>query len=231
MKKLDVPSSIYRLQLHEGFNFKKATAILPYLKKLGIDGLYCSPYYVAYSQHGYDITNPNKINPKIGTHEEFESFCAKLKELGMKNIIDVVPNHMGIKGGMNAWWQDVLEHGPQSRYASFFDIDWDSEKRALQNKVIFPILGEPYRKCLETGEIQLKLDAGGLSFHYFDYVLPLAPKTYALVLQDKAFATVLSKVMKFPTTPVKRETLTACLKQQVHEKVLSAKGLKARVKR
>lgn len=231
MKKLGVPSSIYRLQLHEGFNFRQATAILPYLKQLGIEGIYCSPYYVAYSQHGYDITNPNKINPKIGTEKEFEAFCAKLKELGMKNIIDVVPNHMGIKGGMNAWWQDVLEHGPQSRYAPFFDIEWNSEKRALQNKVIFPILGEPYRKCLERGQIRLTLENGGLSFRYFDYILPLAPKTYALVLHDKAFAAVFAQVKAFPTTPAKRKTLTARLKQQVHDTVHSAHGLKARVLR
>ena len=231
MNPVDVPSSIYRLQLHQGFNFKMATEMLPYLKKLGIDGVYCSPYYVAYSQHGYDITNPNKLNPLIGTKQDFEAFCRMLKELGMKNIIDVVPNHMGIKGGMNAWWQDVLEHGPQSRYANFFDIDWDSEKRALQNKVIFPILGDPYRKCLETGKIRLDFEEGALAFHYFDYVLPLAPKTYALVLQDKMFASVLAKVKRFPTTPAKREALTAQLKQQVHEKVLSAKGLKARVGR
>ena len=231
MAQLDVPASIYRLQLHQGFNFKMATEVLPYLKKLGVEGVYCSPYYVAYSQHGYDITDPNEINPKIGTRQDFEAFCAKLKELGMKNIIDVVPNHMGIKGGMNAWWQDVLEHGPRSRYAQFFDIDWDSEKRALQNKVIFPILGDPYRQCLETGEIRLKFEEGRLAFHYFDYVLPLAPKTYAYVLQDKAFAPVLTKVKKFPTTPSKREELTARLKQEIHKKVLSAKGLKGRVER
>ena len=231
MAQVDVPASIYRLQLHQGFNFKMATEVLPYLKKLGVEGIYCSPYYVAYSQHGYDITNPNGINPKIGTWQDFEAFCDKLKELGMKNIIDVVPNHMGIKGGMNAWWQDVLEHGPQSRYAQFFDIDWDSEKRALQNKVIFPILGDPYRQCLETGEIQLKFEEGRLVFHYFDYVLPLAPKTYAHVLQDKAFAPVLSRVKTFPKAPSKREELTARLKREIHDKVLSAKGLKGRVER
>ena len=231
MSRVEVPSSIYRLQLHKRFNFKQATQILPYLKALGMDGVYCSPYYVAYSQHGYDITNPNKLNPLIGTKEEFEAFCAKLKELKMKNIIDVVPNHMGIKGGMNQWWQDVLEQGPESRYARFFDIDWDSEKRALQNKVIFPILGDPYRECLEKGEIQLKYEDGALALHYCDYTLPLAPKTYSLVLQDKAFATLLAQLKRFPKTPVKREVLTQKLKTQIHDKVLTEKGLKARVNR
>lgn len=95
----NIPSSVYRLQLNADFPLKKAIDVLPYLKDLGIEGVYCSPFYKAYSAHGYDITDPNEINPSLGTREEYYRFCAEVKRLGLKQIVDVVPNHMGFKGG------------------------------------------------------------------------------------------------------------------------------------
>lgn len=179
----EIPSSLYRLQFNEDFTFKKALEILPYLKELGIEGVYCSPFYESVHAHGYDVTNPNALNPVIGTMAEFELFCLKLKKMGFSLIIDVVPNHMGIKKGKNAWWQDVLENGPYSEYASFFDINWSPEKRELQDKVLLPILGDTYGAVLENQEIRLHFHEGVFFFQFADFPLPVAPHTYPRILQ------------------------------------------------
>lgn len=184
--KCNFPTSVYRLQLSEAFTFKQATEVLPYLKSLGIEAIYCSPYYDAYSPHGYDITNPNALNPRLGTYADFMAFCETIKALKMKQLIDVVPNHMGIKGGKNAWWQDVLENGPYSEFAGFFDINWSPEKKELQDRVLLPILGVPYGKALEKQEIKLFYENGSFFFRYKDYPLPLAPPSYAKVLDSNA---------------------------------------------
>lgn len=179
-----VPASVYRLQLSSQFNFKKATQILPYLKELGIEGVYCSPYFKSYSEHGYDITDPNVLNPQLGTLGEYHRFCQELKRLEMFQIVDIVPNHMGTKGGQNHWWQDVLENGPYSEYASYFDVNWRPEKQELQDKVLLPILGQPYGKVLENGEIKLTYAEGNFTLHYADYPLPMAPHTLATILES-----------------------------------------------
>lgn len=133
------PSSVYRLQLNEKFPLKQATKLLPYLKKLGIDGVYCSPYFAAFSPHGYDIIDPNRINPLVATPKDYEAFCKALKKEGLYHLADIVPNHMGIRGE-NLWWQDVLLKGKKSKYAPFFDINWDHEK------ILIPLLDEPVEK-------------------------------------------------------------------------------------
>ncbi len=182
---LAVPATVYRLQLNEAFPIAKAIKILPYLKALGIEAVYCSPYFQSYSLHGYDITNPNQFNLKIGRPEEFDLFYRKLKELHMMHIIDVVPNHMGIKGGQNGWWQDLLENGHYSLYANFFDINWSPEKRQLQDKVLLPILGAPYGKALAKGEIHFSFQEGQFHLQYADSPLPIAPHTYAIILETE----------------------------------------------
>lgn len=128
----NVPSSIYHLQFGEDFTLKEATALLPYLAELGLEGIYCSPYFAASSVHGYDTIDPNRLNPKIATARQYKKFCKTLKKLGLYHIADVVPNHMGIKG--NLWWEDVLKKGQASEYADFFDIDWS------KGKIDIPIL-------------------------------------------------------------------------------------------
>ena len=138
-----VPSSIYRLQLTENFTLKEAAKLLPYLKEMGIDGVYCSPYFEAFSPHGYDVTNPNKINPALASEKQYNAFCRALKKYRLFHIADVVPNHMGIKGN-NEWFQDVLKKGPKSKYASFFDIDWSKDK------ILIPILGESYDEAIKN---------------------------------------------------------------------------------
>lgn len=130
-----IPSSLYRIQLTKTFTLKKATKLLPYLKSLGVEGVYCSPYFEAYSPHGYDVINPNKINPLLASEQEYDHFCQRIHALGLFHLADVVPNHMGIQGD-NVWWQDVLEKGQNSPYAKFFDLDWS------QGKILVPLLGE-----------------------------------------------------------------------------------------
>ncbi|MCP5470130.1 MAG: malto-oligosyltrehalose synthase [Chlamydiales bacterium] len=159
-------NSLYRFQINAQFTFDEAKKALSYLHELGFDGVYCSPFYAAGSDHGYDITDPNRLNPHVGN---FEAFCAELKKLGMQLVVDVVPNHMGFAKGQNKWWQDVLKHGPKSRYAHFFDIDWEPEKKELHGKVLLPILGKPYGEALDD----IKFKNGQL--FYFDFPLPLAP--------------------------------------------------------
>ncbi|NGX61442.1 MAG: Maltooligosyl trehalose synthase [Chlamydiae bacterium] len=178
-----VPSSVYRLQLNEEFPLKEAIKILPYLHKLGIDGVYLSPLFEAYSPHGYDVTDPNRLNPKIGTEKEYTRFCGELKKWGLKQILDVVPNHMGIKGGGNHYWQDVLENGPYSPYASFFDIEWECEKKELKNRVLYPILGSHYGKALESHEIVLHFSKGAFTLFYHDTPLPVSSDSYPILLK------------------------------------------------
>lgn len=108
-----IPRCTYRLQLGSSFGFRHATALVPYLSRLGISHVYCSPYLKARagSVHGYDVIDHNRLNPEIGSREDFEAFVAALRARGMGHILDIVPNHVGVLGTDNAWWNDVLENG------------------------------------------------------------------------------------------------------------------------
>src|SRR6185369_6680947 len=156
-----IPRATYRLQLHREFTFNDATAIVPYLAELGISHVYCSPYLRARpgSTHGYDIIDHNALNPEIGTAEDFDRFVGALKAHGLGQIIDVVPNHMGVMRGDNQWWLDVLENGRVSVYAEYFDIDWEPVNPALHGKVLLPVLGDHYGIVLDRGELRLELAA------------------------------------------------------------------------
>jgi (1->4)-alpha-D-glucan 1-alpha-D-glucosylmutase len=127
-----LPESTYRLQFHAGFTFRDATSIVPYLHALGITHCYASPYLKARpgSTHGYDIIDHSALNPEIGTPEDYEQWISSLHDHGMGQILDTVPNHMGVGTSDNPWWNDVLENGPAARFAPFFDIAWQSSPRA-----------------------------------------------------------------------------------------------------
>lgn len=170
------PSSSYRIQVNKEFPLAKVIKIIPYLYDLGIEAVYCSPLFEAFSS-SYDITNPNKLNPDLGTEEEFNLFCDTLKKHGMQHILDVVPNHMGIKGDKNKWWLDVLENGQGSSFAEFFDINWMPEKREMQGKILLPILKDPYGKALEKGDIKLAWKEG-FWIIYADFQMPLCKSSY-----------------------------------------------------
>jgi (1->4)-alpha-D-glucan 1-alpha-D-glucosylmutase len=177
------PISTYRLQFNAGFKFEDARQLLPYLHALGVTHCYASPILRARagSQHGYDITDHNSLNPEIGTWEEFTTFVHDLKALGMGLILDTVPNHMGVGHGTNPWWQDVLESGQASAYAGFFDIDWRPLKMELRGKVLLPVLGDSYGEELEGGHLEVKFEAGSFYVAYYDKRFPLDPHTYPMV--------------------------------------------------
>ncbi len=125
MATLRIPVSTYRLQFNQSFTFRDGANLIPYIHDLGITDCYASPYLKALpgSSHGYDMVDPTSLNPEIGNIDDYHSFVGALTAHGMGHILDIVPNHMGIANSSNPWWQDVLENGPSSRYADFFDID------------------------------------------------------------------------------------------------------------
>ncbi|MEO6872029.1 MAG: malto-oligosyltrehalose synthase, partial [Chthoniobacterales bacterium] len=182
---LRIPTSTYRLQFNRTFTFKQARAIVPYLHSLGISDCYASPYFQARAEslHGYDITDHNKLNNAIGSREEYEAWVAELHAHEMGQILDFVPNHLGIGESQNLWWADVLENGPSSPYARYFDIDWRSLKSDLRDKVLIPVLGDQFGRVLERGELQVQYDAGRFFLKYFEHEYPIAPGTYRHILQ------------------------------------------------
>lgn len=178
-----IPLSTYRLQFNSRFRFQDARKLIPYLWSLGISHCYASPILKARagSQHGYDIIDHNQLNPEIGTDAEFRQFVAELKNRDMGLMLDTVPNHMGVGYGNNPWWQDVLQNGRTSVYADFFDIDWEPLKPELRDKVLLPILGNPYGEDLESGNIKAFYEDGNFTIKYFDKVLPVDPQTIPLI--------------------------------------------------
>ena len=187
-----LPTATYRWQFHGGFRFADATALLPYLAALGISHCYASPYLKAHpgSRHGYDISDYNAINPEIGSEDERLRFVQALKTHGLGQVIDIVPNHMTVTDPNNRWWWDVLEYGKSSRYANYFDIDWNTPEREYQGKVVIPILGDQYGRVLESGEITLNYDrvSAALLIEYYEHRLPISPWSYASVLDRLAQA-------------------------------------------
>ena len=177
----------YRLQFNKGFTFRDATALVPYLARLGISHLYASPLTQARpgSTHGYDIVSHDRLNPEIGSEAEFEALVAALAAHGMGLIVDIVPNHMGVGGADNAWWLDVLEWGENSRYAAFFDINWDPVRDDLKGRVLLPVLGDQYGAVLEKGEIALRFDPGEGTFSawYHEHRFPISPLSYPRILR------------------------------------------------
>ncbi|MBZ9751013.1 malto-oligosyltrehalose synthase [Deinococcus sp. HMF7604] len=179
-----IPQATYRLQLHAGFDFAAARRVLPYLRRLGITDIYLSPIWTSTpgSPHGYDVTDHSQINPELGGLAGLRRLSARARELGLGLIVDFVPNHMGIQGGHNPYWEDVLRHGQASRYAHFFDISWHPLKRALDGKVLLPVLGDQYGRILERGELTLERSGGTFSLRYWERRLPLSPRSVALLL-------------------------------------------------
>jgi malto-oligosyltrehalose synthase/4-alpha-glucanotransferase len=182
-----IPLATYRLQFNKDFTFAQATEVVPYLHALGVSHCYASPFLKARagSPHGYDIVDHNAVNPEIGTEQDLDRLLEALHAHGMGLIIDVVPNHMGVLGRDNAWWLDVLENGPASAYAAFFDIDWTPLKEELWGKVLLPVLGDHYGRVLENGELRLDFDAARAQFsvRYNEHRFPIDPREYPRILE------------------------------------------------
>lgn len=177
-----IPCATYRVQFHKGFTFEQACQALPYLHTLGISHLYSSPYLRARpgSTHGYDIVDHGAVNPEVGDARQHERLCQALRRHGMGQILDIVPNHMGVLEADNAWWLDVLEHGRASRHAQTFDIEWAPAAPEMAGRVLLPVLGDHYGRVLEAGEIKLEFDAeaGEFGLRYWDHRFPIDPNHY-----------------------------------------------------
>jgi (1->4)-alpha-D-glucan 1-alpha-D-glucosylmutase len=184
---LRTPTSSYRLQLNHAFTFDDASRVASYLKDLGVSHVYCSPYLQAAkgSMHGYDVVDHQKVNVEIGGEEGHARFCGTLKALELGQVLDIVPNHMAT-GPENKYWWDVLENGPASRFAEWFDIEWNSAEVKLQNKVLIPVLGDQYGRALSNYQISIHYDGELFQVRYCDHHFPLAPRSLATLLSTAA---------------------------------------------
>ena len=173
------PRATYRVQLHAGFTFDDAAGIVDYLARLGISHLYCSPVLQAApgSTHGYDIVDHGRLSDELGGASGYARLCGELAAHDMSMVIDIVPNHMALAGAANRWWWDVLEDGPASRYARYFDIDWAPTGPGDGPSVLMPVLGDHYGRVLEAGELVLTRSGGSLTVRYHDHELPLSPRS------------------------------------------------------
>jgi (1->4)-alpha-D-glucan 1-alpha-D-glucosylmutase len=206
-----VPDATYRVQLHAGFSFGQLAAIIPYLHELGISDVYASPIFRATpgSTHGYDVCDPNEVNPELGGMEELTRVSALLKERGMGLVLDFVPNHMGIEGPFNWRWIDVLENGPFSHYASFFDIEWNPRQAMLHERILLPMLHDFYGRVLEEGGIRLAYDEQAFWACYGPLRFPLCPESYGTILDRLAW-------FKNPGAAVSRELEQMAARFRVH---------------
>ena len=174
-----VPRCTYRAQLHTGFDFGDAADIADYLADLGVSHLYCSPYLQAVpgSTHGYDVADPQRISADLGGVPGLARLTSALARHDLGQILDIVPNHMSADPKANRWWRDVLENGPSSVYAHYFDIEWDDGDERSSFTVLVPILADHYGRELEAGHIRIARDGGTFAIHYFEHELPVSPRT------------------------------------------------------
>jgi (1->4)-alpha-D-glucan 1-alpha-D-glucosylmutase len=233
------PLTTYRLQFNRGFRFSEALALVPYLTELGVTECYCSPYLKANpgSGHGYDICEHGSLNPDLGSDVDYDRFCSALQAHGLGQIVDFVPNHMAADPRSNPWWRDVLENGPSSPFADFFDIDWDPIKPELKDKVLLPVLGDQYGRVLERGELQVRLQDGALHLRYFDLDLPINPRQAPRVLAlhrerleramegDPALREYLSILTALHNLPVYTERAPARVAERQREKEVARERL------
>jgi (1->4)-alpha-D-glucan 1-alpha-D-glucosylmutase len=181
---IEIPSATYRVQFNKDFRFADAKALVPQLAASGISHLYASPILAARpgSTHGYDVVDPTRLNPELGTAEDFDGLVEVLHRHGMGVVLDIVPNHMAAHGE-NRWWMDVLENGAASPYAGYFGINWGAARDAVNEKVFLPVLGAPYGIVLENGELQFSYEESGFFVNYWQNKLPVAPITYLDILK------------------------------------------------
>ena len=187
-----VPIATYRLQFNRDFTLAQARELVAYLCELGVSHIYASPLLKAApgSSHGYDICDFSTLNPELGTPDDFAGLHDALSRHQMGLVLDVVPNHMGIDGGNNLWWWDVLTHGEGSSYAGCFDIDWESADPRLRGKVALPILTERYNEALVHGSIRLAETEGSFCLQYGSQTLPVSPESTASLLQGASVAEI-----------------------------------------
>jgi len=236
-----IPTCTYRLQFNRWFTFSQARQIVPYLHALGVSDVYASPYFQASpdSLHGYDISDHNKLNPAIGSRADYDKWIAELHTHHMGQVLDFVPNHVGIADSCNRWWMDVLENGPSSRYAPYFDIEWHPLKFDLRDKVLLPILSDQYGRVLERGEFQVRFEEGTFYLQYGERRLPIAPGTFRCILEialqnlanqkDEDFYAELQSILTaLEYLPKRAETNPKRIAERIREKEIIKRRLERR---
>ena len=168
------PLSTYRVQLHRGFTLHQLHQQLEYLHALGIDWIYASPVLAATpgSTHGYDQTDPTKLNPDLGTQAEWRALHEHRRALGMGWLQDIVPNHMAYNLD-NPWVRELLRHGEASTVAKHFDVDWRHPR--FRGRIMLPILGAPLDDAIASGQVALTPEADGIQV--YDQVFPLSSRS------------------------------------------------------
>lgn len=176
-----IPLATYRVQMTADFGFDRAAGLVEYLSRLGVSHFYASPYLQAGrgSTHGYDVVSHKRMNLELGGPAAHRRFCETLTRNGLGQVLDIVPNHMAISSEENDLWWDVLENGRASRYASYFDIDWEAPEQKLWGKVLLPVLGDHYGRVIDRGEIKLRRDETSFTVQYYDHSTPVAPESLA----------------------------------------------------
>lgn len=183
-----IPLATYRLQFRGGMTFDKAAALIPHWQSLGVSHLYASPIFsaVSGSTHGYDVTDPDAIDPTLGGIEGFKRLSDALLAAGLGLILDIVPNHMAASLE-NPYWRDVLKWGRKSPSASLFDNRWDT-------KLTLPVLAEPMEDVITAGHGALRWQSGTaeLVFDYHGSEYPLDPATYPKAVRPEHRSEVLT---------------------------------------
>ncbi|MDQ6773187.1 MAG: alpha-amylase family glycosyl hydrolase, partial [Candidatus Dormibacteraeota bacterium] len=174
---MSVPRATYRVQLTPDFGFDATAAIVPYLARLGVSHLYFSPYLQAApgSRHGYDVVDHSHVNAELGGEAGHARLVLALGAAGLGQVLDIVPNHMAASGRRNRWWWDVLKHGPDSRFAAYFDVDWNPPDQKLRGLILAPVLGDHYGRELEAGNLRLERDGDELLLRYHEHEFPIDP--------------------------------------------------------
>ena len=175
-------TATYRLQLNADFTLRDAHAHVDYFDRLGVSHLYLSPVLAARrgSRHGYDVIDPARINPELGTDDDLRALAGDLHARGMGIVLDIVPNHMGI-GFENLYWDDVLCHGDRSRFAHWFDIDRSSP---YGRKIVLPVLGDELDRVIARGELGVELREGETPrLRYRGESFPIDPTSLPAELQ------------------------------------------------
>jgi (1->4)-alpha-D-glucan 1-alpha-D-glucosylmutase len=182
------PRSTYRLQLHAQFDFDAASGIAEYLRDLGVSHVYCSPILQAApgSTHGYDVVDCHRVNEELGGERGRLHLLSTLRLCGLGQVLDIVPNHMAITGSLNSWWWDTLENGTFSRYAPYFDIEWNAPEERLRNKILLPILEDHSGRVIEAGKLTLKRTEGSFVLRYHNHTFPVAPESVSELLESCA---------------------------------------------
>ncbi len=239
-----IPSATYRLQLNRDFTLHDAAATVGYLGRLGISDCYVSPLTQARagSNHGYDVTDFQSLNPEIGGREGFRTFAHAAREHGLGTIVDIVVNHMCIADPSNKWWFDVLENGPSSPFAAFFDIDWRPPKADLANKVLLPVLGEQFGQALENGRIVVAYRDGSFQVRYGTQIFPLAPRSSTAILEpaltrltarlgetSREALELASIITALNHLPLRTETDAEKVRERQREKLIARERLSALV--